>query len=114
MPGGQIYGGDIWIQGILGSYRRKHSAPPTPFRGGPIMELFSGRHAAAEFVKEVFEEDHVALRLLPLRHLHCHQGDNTPAIGRGLGMSLFIAMRPGTSGSSLYAVSIPPALPATK
>lgn len=32
VPGGQIYGGDIWIQGMLGAYRQRHSAPPTPFQ----------------------------------------------------------------------------------
>lgn len=35
VPGGQIYEGDIWIQPMLGAYRQKYNAPPTPPRRAP-------------------------------------------------------------------------------
>jgi hypothetical protein len=51
------------------------------FRRYRIVMLFAGLHAPPQLVEEVFEEDHVALRLLRLRREVGGGPEQIPAIG---------------------------------
>jgi hypothetical protein len=46
------------------------------------LQLFADWNLASHFVKEVFEEGHLALRLLSLRCLEWHERDDPFAVGR--------------------------------